>query len=83
MHPPPGFRVLGGGEPITGNFLEFLRGHSRVGGHRHFEERLFATGASAFQIALEQRGEGFLVLPLRMLRRERFHPVEREDELER
>ena len=42
----------------------------------------FAAGERAFYIALEQRREWFLRFPLGMLRRERLHAVEREEELE-
>ena len=44
--------------------------------------RLLAAGERAFHVALEQRGERLLVLPLGMLRGERLHAVEREEELE-
>ena len=43
---------------------------------------VLAAGERAFHVALEQRGERLLVLPLRMLRRERLHAVEREEQLE-
>ena len=62
--------------------LEFLRRHARVRGHDDFEYRMFAAGERAFHIALEQRGKWLLRFPLRMLRRERLHAVEREEELE-
>ena len=41
-----------------------------------------AAGQRGLHVALEQRGEGLLVLPLGMLRRERLDAVEREEELE-
>ena len=51
-------------------------------GHHDFEQRAFAARERAFHVALEQRGERLLVLPLGMLRRERLHAVEREEQLE-
>ena len=42
----------------------------------------FAARKRAFHVALEQRGEGFLVLPFRMLGCERLDTVEREEDLE-
>ena len=69
-----------GGDPVLDDLLELLGGHAGVGGHDDFEQRLLAAGERAFHVALEQRGEGFLVLPLRMLRRERLHAVEREED---
>ena len=38
--------------------------------------------SAALEVALEQRGEGLLVLPFRVLRRERLDPVEGERKLE-
>ena len=58
-------------------------GHARVRGRDEFHERVLAAGERGFQVALEQRGERLLVLPLGMLRRERLHAVEREVELDR
>ena len=74
--------MLRGGDPVLHDLLELLGGHARVRGHDDFDHRLLAAGERAFHVALEQRGERLLVLPLRMLRRERLHPVEREDQLE-
>ena len=42
----------------------------------------FAAGERALQVALEQRGERLFVLPLGMLRGQRLHAVEREEQLE-
>ena len=76
-----GLRMFRGGDPILDDLLKLHRGHARVRGHDEFEERVVAAGERGFQIALEQRGERFLGLPLGMLRRERLHAVEREVEL--
>ena len=62
--------------------LEFAGRHARVRDHDDFEHRLFAAGERALHVALEQRGEWLLRFPLRMLRRERLHAVEREEQLE-
>ena len=43
---------------------------------------LLAAGQRALQVAREDRLERLLVLPLRMLRRQRLDAVEREGELE-
>ena len=43
---------------------------------------VLAASQRGLHVALEQRGERLLVLPLRMLRRERLHAVEREEQLE-
>ena len=69
-------------EPVLHNLLELLGGHARVGGHDDFDHRLLPARECAFHVALEQRGERLFVLPFRMLRRERLHAVEREDQLE-
>ena len=76
-----GLRMFRGGDPVLDDLLEFHRGHARVRGHEEFQERVVAAGERGFQIALEQRGERFLGLPLGMLRRERLHAVEREIQL--
>src|SRR5271155_1076034 len=46
------------------------------------ENAAFTAGKRAFEIALEQRGERLLDLPLWMQRGERFHAIERERTLE-
>ena len=76
------FGMLRRGDPVLHDLLELVGGHARVRGHDDLEHRLLPAGQRGFQVALEQRGERLLVLPLRMLRRERLHPVEREDQLE-
>ena len=43
---------------------------------------LLAAGERRHDVALEERGEGFLVVPFRVLRRERLDPVDGEEELE-
>ena len=79
---PLGLGMLRGGDPILDDLLELLGGHARVRGHDDFEQRVLAAGQRAFHIALEQRGERLLVLPLRMLRREGLDAVEGEEHLE-
>ena len=78
-----GCRMLRVGDPVLHDLLELHRGHARVRGHHEFEDRVLATSGSGLQIALEQRSESFLVRPLRMLRREGFHAVQSEEELDR
>ena len=53
-----------------------------MGSHDDFEDRLHAACHSAFHVPLEQRGEGFLVLPFGMLWCEFLDTVEREEDLE-
>ena len=43
------------------------------------DDGLFAAGQQRLHVALEQRRERLLVLPLGMLRRQRLHAVEREE----
>ena len=74
--------MLGGGQPVGDDLLEFLGGHAGVRGHDDFEHRAFATGEGGFHIALEQRGERLFVLPFGMCRGKRLHAVQREEELE-
>ena len=79
--------------PVVGCFavaiqsLTMLRklvgGHAGVRGHEEFHEPVVAAFERRFHIALEQRGERFLVLPLGMLRRERLHAVGHEVKLDR
>ncbi len=63
-------------------FSNSVGGHAGMGGHDDLDRRLFTAGECAIHVALEQRGEGLLVFPLRMLRRERLHAIEREEQLE-
>ena len=74
--------MLRGGDPVLDDLLELHGGHARVGGHDDFEKRVVTTGERGLHVALEQRGKWFLRFPLRMLRRERLHAVEREEHLE-
>ena len=74
--------MLRGGDPVLDDLLELLGGHAGVRGHDDFGQRVFAAGERGLHVALEQRGERLLVLPLGMLRRERLHAVEREEELD-
>ncbi len=76
-----GLRMFRGRDPVLDDLLELHRGHARVRGHDEFQQRVVAAGERGLQIALEQRGERFLVLPFGMLRRERLHAVEREVKL--
>ena len=78
---PTGLRMLRGGDPILDDLLELHGGHARVCGHDDFEEWAVTAGKRRLQVALEQRGERLLGLPLRVLRCERFHPVERKIQL--
>ena len=72
----------GGRDPVVDDLLEFVGRHAGVRDHDDFGDRPLAAGERAFHVALEQRRERLLVLPLGMLRRERLDAVEREEELE-
>jgi hypothetical protein len=52
-----------------------------VGRHDDLGNGVLA-GEGSFEIAFEQRSEGFRVLPFGMLRRQRLDPVESEQQLE-
>ena len=54
----------------------------RMRGHDDLQDRGLAAGQRALDVALEQRREWLLVLPVGMLRRQRLHAVERKSELE-
>ena len=70
-----------GGDPVGDELLELVRRHAGMRGHHDLENGRLAACQRAFDIALEQRGKRFLVLPLRMLGRERLHSVERKQKL--
>jgi hypothetical protein len=59
--------VLRGGEPVLDNLLKLLSGHAGMRGHDNLQHRPFVSSKGPFHVALEQRGEGFLVFPFRML----------------
>jgi len=77
-----GLRVSGGCQPIRDQFVEFFRGQSRMGGHRHLDQCLLAAGEGGLEIALENRGERLLGFPFGMLRRELLDAVEDLEGLE-
>ena len=53
-----------------------------MGGHHDLEERVLPARERGRVVAPEQRGEGLLLLPLRVLGRERLDAVDGEQELE-
>lgn len=53
-----------------------------MGGHGHFDKRMFAAGQRRFDIAFKGRGKRLLGLQFRMLRRQLPDPVEDEKGLE-
>ena len=70
-----GLRMFRGGDPVLDDLRKLVGGHAGVRGHEEFHEPVVAAFERRFHIALEQRGERFLGLPLGMLRRERLHAV--------
>ena len=52
-------------EPVLDDLLELLGRHARVRGHDDLDDRGLAARERSFHVALEQRGERLLVLPLR------------------
>src|SRR5208283_1906814 len=74
--------MLCGGQPELDNLLELLGGHSSMRGHDDFQYRSLTAGEHGLDVALEKRRERLLFLPLGMLRRERLHAVQDEEQLE-
>ena len=75
--------MLRGGDPVLHDLLELLGGHAGVRGHDDLARWPCSPPASApFTSPLSSEANGSFVLPLGMLRRERLHAVEREEELE-
>jgi len=64
------------------DLLKLFRGQTRVGGHDGLRQRGFTSGEGGFHVALEQGGKRLFVLPFRMLWRQRFDAVHREEKLE-
>ena len=69
-------------DPVRHDLRELVRRHVGVRGHDDLQDGLVAARKSALHVALEQRGERLLGFPFRMLRRERLHAVQREEQLE-
>ena len=72
----------GRGHPVLDHLLELVGGHAGVRGHHDFYHGAFASGQRRLDVALQHRRERLLRFPLGVLRRQRLHAVEREDELE-
>src|SRR4051812_44621188 len=66
-----GSRMLCRGNPFMDGACEFLGSHTRVGRRHDLQNSRLAAGERRFEIALEERDEGFLVLPFGVLRRQR------------
>ena len=77
----PGLRILRRCDPVLHGLIEFRGRHPGVRSCDDFDDAALAACQGGFQIALEQRSKGFFVLPLRVLRREHLHAVEREEDL--
>ena len=71
-----------GREPVGDDLLELVRRHAGVGDRDELDQSLFAGCGQRLHVAVEHRLERLLGLPLRMLRRQRLHAVEREGELD-
>ena len=69
-------------QPVADERGELVGRETRVRGHHDLEDRRLAAGERVTKIALPQRGEGLLRLPLRVRRRERLDAIQREGQLE-
>src|SRR5688572_12918261 len=69
-------------DPVSNSLAEFFGRHAGVSRSHQLQSAFFARGANRFKISLEQRSEGFLILPFRVCRSERFDPFDHEEELE-
>ena len=74
--------VLRGREPVLTHFRELLRRHARMRRGDDFGSARLSGSAEGRHIAFEHRLERLLVLPFRMLRRQRLDPIEGERELD-
>ena len=77
-----GLRMLRGADPIGHRLLELLGRHAGVRRGDHLDEFLLTGRSDGLHVAREQRRERLLVLPLRMLWRQRLDSSNREERLE-
>jgi len=70
-----------GREPIRDDLRELVGGHAGMGRHEHLKDAVLARFGERLHVAFERGLERLLVLPLRMLRSEHLHAVEREGQL--
>ena len=82
MYGPLEARVTLGANPFARDALERFRGHAGVRRRDGIHDVLLTSRQRALDVAFQQRGEGFLGLPLRMSRREQLDAIDRELELE-
>ena len=75
--------MLRGRDPVLHGAGELVRGHPGMGRGHDLEHAFLPGRGDALHVALEQRGERLLGLPLGVLRRQRLHAIEREQELKR
>ena len=68
-------------EPVADHLREFVGRVPGVRCRHDLEQTTLACRGDGFAIAFEHAFEGLLLLPLRMLRRQRLDAVEREGEL--
>jgi hypothetical protein len=73
--------MLGAGDPFADDLVELYRRHARMSGDHDRHQGLFAAGEYLLHVTREQRCERLLLLPLRVLRGERLHTIEREKQL--
>ena len=71
------------GDPLVHGGRELVGGHARMRGGHYRKHALFTAPGNAGHVAFEQRRKRLLRFPFRMLRRERLHAIEGEDQLER
>ena len=75
-------RMAGGREPVGDDARELVGRDAGVGRRHDLEKAFLAERRQCLEVALEHRLERLGVAPLRVLRRERLHPVHRERDLE-
>ena len=73
--------MLGGGNPVANDLVEFHVRHTRVRFDHDFHERRFTPGKCSLHVALQQGRERFLGHPLWMLRSQYLDAVKREQKL--
>src|SRR4029434_8038783 len=70
------------GDPVGDELREGVSGHAGMGYRHDLEKSRFTKRRQSFDVAIEHRLERLLGFPIRMLRRQRPHPIHRKHDLE-